>query len=140
MFNIFFNGTDKRYGEAGYTGEIIIDSFSEPFFSNNTFFKEEDYKRHWKKASEILIEKKKSYFLTMVYDPEKANFFTGWPCYQIKNIVYFQNKIIFADQYCLRDVLSFDCDFEDIEFCDEDGEKLSTWETSFQSILDFSRK
>lgn len=140
MFDIYFNGTGKRYGETGYTGEIIIGSFSESFFSNNTFFNEKDYKNHWKKATEILIEKNKSYFLTMVYHPEKANFFMGWPCYHIKNIVYFQNQFFFDKQYCLRDLLSFNCGLEDIEFQDEDGNKIETWKTSFQSILDFNSK
>lgn len=76
----------------------------------------------------------------MVYHPEKANFFIGWPCYRIKNIVYFQNKIFFDKQHCLHDVLSFNCDLGDIEFHNEDGAKIETWETSFQSILDFNSK
>ncbi|WP_408887377.1 hypothetical protein [Komagataeibacter nataicola] len=62
-----------------------------------------------------MLSNGKSYFLVNVYDPDMANFFTSWPCSVIDGTVYIQNQIIFADQYCLSDILSFQTNLGEIE-------------------------
>ncbi|AQU86332.1 hypothetical protein B0W47_01430 [Komagataeibacter nataicola] len=140
MFDLFFTSEGRMFGEAGYNGSIKIGNFSENFFSNNIFFNARQYQEQWLAAAERVLSNGKSYFLVNVYDPDMANFFTSWPCSVIDGTVYIQNQIIFADQYCLSDILSFQTNLGEIEFIDEDGEKFSTWQTDLHAMQQFRTK
>ncbi|MGS0646846.1 hypothetical protein ACU81Q_04340 [Komagataeibacter melomenusus] len=140
MFDLSFTGEGRMFDETGYYGTIKIGAFSEDFFSNNTFFNARQYQEQWLAAAERVLANGKSYFLVNVHDPDMANFFMSWPCSVIDGTVYIQNKIIFADQHCLSDILSFHTDLEEMEFTDEDGQKISTWQTDLHAMQQFSTK
>jgi hypothetical protein len=140
MFDLFFEKSGNYYDEDGYWGKIIVDDFNEIFFSNTTFFDKATYQKQWRHAAELLLKEKKSYFLVSVGDPNTSSFFISWPCYFQDNIVYLQNRIIFADQYPLDKVIFNEVDLGPLQLIDEDDQKISTWETDIQSFVNFKDK
>ncbi|GAA3662065.1 MULTISPECIES: hypothetical protein [Acetobacter] len=140
MFDLFLEKSGNFYDEDGYWGKIIINDFNERFFSNTTFFDKASYQKQWRHAAELLLKKKKSYFLVDVHNPNTSNFFMSWPCYLQDDIVYLQNKMILADQHPLDKIISNEADLGDLRFTNEDDQKISTWETDIQSFVNFLDK
>jgi len=161
MFDLFLDKKEKIYEEMRYRGKIIIDDFEEYFFSSDSFFKREDYYRHWLKSIGLLFKYSKAFFLTDVYDPSIANNYMSWECHLLNGVVYVQETMLpnenfnenfheffseFYDEdyyirtYCLRDVIYSSVEIDDIEFTTDDGDKISTWQTDVRSIKDFKKR
>jgi hypothetical protein len=71
-------------------------------------------------------------------DPEISNFLVRWPMYRDGEAVYLQNALILLSE--------LEVDFDAKEpwaaigphhIIDEDGNKVSEWETSMDSLRDF---
>jgi len=137
MFDLSLGEEKIMFEETGYMGKIIIGEFEEYFFSNDSFFKKEDYYKNWLKSVDDLFDFSKTFFLTNVYDPKYANFYMAWSCHIMDNIVYFQDCIIPCENYCLEEVIYSNVEMGDIEFVDDEGNKISTWKTDVNSINDF---
>jgi len=146
MFDLLLDKKEKRSEGTGYRGKIIIDDFEEYFFSDDSFFKKEDYYRHWLKSVGLLFKYSKAFFLTDVHDPNNSNFYRSWKCYLLNDVVYVQETLIFSEdchliddddddvrKYCLRDVIYSHVEIDDIRFINDDGHKISTWQTDVRS-------
>jgi len=155
MFDLLLDKEEYMFEETGYRGKIIIDDFEEYFFSSDGFFKKEDYYRHWLKSVDLLFKYSKAFFLKNVYDPNNANFYMSWKCYLLNDVVYVQDTILFSEDchliddddedgytrtYCLRDVIYSSVEIGDIIFADDEGNKVSTWQTDIRSINDFKKR
>jgi len=140
MFDLLLDKKEKMYEKTGYRGKITIDDFEEYFFSNDSFFKKEDYYRHWLKSVDLLFKYSKAFFLTDVHDPNNADYCTTWVCHLLNNVVYFQENILLDEGYCLRDVIYSSVEIDDIEFTTDTGNKISTWQTAVRSINDFKKR
>lgn len=78
--------------------------------------------------------------IASVGDPETANFVTCWPLYRRKEKVYVQNSIIFLDR--LEGGFDPGRPWEFIEArqsVDEDGNRVSEWETEISEVEKFLR-
>jgi len=154
MFDLLLDKEEYMFEETGYRGKITVDDFEEYFFSNDSFFKKEDYYRHWLKSVDLLFKYSKAFFLKNVYDPNNANFYMSWKCYLLNDVVYVQDTILFSEdchlidddddddvrKYCLRDVIYSSVEIGDIIFADDEGNKVSTWQTDVRSINDFKKR
>jgi len=140
MFDLFLDKKEYMFEETGYRGKIIIDDFEEYFFSSDSFFKKEDYYRHWLKSVGLLFKYSKAFFLTDVHDPNNVDYCTAWECHLLNDVVYFQENLLLDEGYCLRDVIYSSVEIEDIEFTTDDGYKISTWQTDVRSINDFKKR
>jgi hypothetical protein len=76
--------------------------------------------------------------MTSMTDPRNSNFLVCWPMYREGENVYIQNTIIFLDE--------IEGDFDPAtpwsyvgprQGIDEDGNKISEWITSFDSLREF---
>jgi len=137
MFDLSLGEENIMFEEKGYSGKIVIDQFEEFFFANSSFLKKEDYYKNWLKSIDNLFEFSKTLFLKNVYDPKYANFYIVYSCDLIDNIIYVQNRIIFYEDHPLKEVLHSNLRIGDINFIDDEGNRISTWKTDMKSINDF---
>ncbi|NVN24101.1 hypothetical protein HW511_06870 [Asaia siamensis] len=137
MFDIRFGRRAISYDEDGYFGSLYIEEKREGFFSNLSFFSKEKYEESWRNSAKRLLETGKSYFLTNVYRPRNANFINSWPCQILENRVFIQEKLLFRWQHSMKRAINFDLVLDDMDFVNEDGERISTWSTSINSVEQF---
>jgi hypothetical protein len=90
-FNIRF--IEKRSTEG--CGEIVLDDFIERFESPFNFWKAADYERQWVEGvTRILQGELTSVLVTLMVQPEIANFIMWWPMYRDGNMVVFHNHLL----------------------------------------------
>ncbi len=125
-------------GEA--SGRIIIGDFTETFRVPLGFWDESDYRRSWRQAFEVLSANpySTSCLMTSMTDPRNSNFLVSWPMYREGEDVYIQNAIIFLDEIAG----AFDPAAPWVYVgprlgIDEDGNKISEWITSMDSLREF---
>ncbi|MEU9179133.1 hypothetical protein AB0C90_20170 [Streptomyces sp. NPDC048550] len=121
-------------------GRIVIGDFVETFRVPLGFWSESDYRRSWRQAFDALKDglNSRSCLLVSMTDPENSNFLTCWPMYRDGENVYIQNAIIFLGEL----ELGFDTGEPWASIgprctIDEDGNKISEWETSMDSVRNF---
>lgn len=125
-------------GERVLPAAIIIDEFSEMMHIPLSYWNIEDYKKSWLKSlDEALAGKKHAVLVVSMYEPERANFIFTWVLYFHGDKVYVQNKVLFLDEYpdfTLDKVNDF---IEPRITHNEDGMKISEWNTDINSVLGF---
>jgi CdiI N-terminal domain len=125
---------------AEASGRIVIGDFTETFRVPLGFWDEADYRRSWHRAFEVLSANPHttSCLMTSMTDPGNSNFLGCWPMYREGEDVYIQNALIFLDE--------IEGDFDSAapwdrvgprHTIDEDGNKLSEWTTSMDSLIEF---
>jgi hypothetical protein len=131
---------EESGGPAAASGRVIIGDFTETFRVPLGFWDESDYRRSWRRAFEVLNANPRatSCLMTSMTDPANSNFLTCWPMYREGEDVYIQNALIFLDE--------IEGDFEVAapwnsvrprEEIDEDGNRISEWATSMNSLREF---
>lgn len=138
----------QSLGEAGAedgglseaSGRIIIEGFTETFRVPLGFWDESDYRRSWRQACEVLNASphSTSCFMTSMTDPSNSNFLTCWPLYREAEDVYIQNAIIFLDE--IAEPFDPAAPWRSVGpryQIDEDGNKISEWITSMDSLREF---
>jgi CdiI N-terminal domain len=123
-------------------GTITIDDFSETFVVPLGFWGESDYRRSWRRAFEVLEADPRavSCLMTSMTDPRNSNFLVCWPMYRSGEDVFVQNALIFLDETGE----GFDPEspwglVSPRQPIDEDGNKVSEWITSMDSVKEFFR-
>jgi len=127
-------------GPAEASGRIVIGDFAETFKIPLGFWGESDYRRSWRQAFEVLNADphSTSCLMTSMTDPGNSNFLTCWPMYREGESVYMQNAIIFLDEIEGAFDSATPWDFvEPRRGIDEDGNKISEWTTSMDSLREF---
>lgn len=127
-------------GSVQASGRIIIGDFTETFRVPLGFWDESDYRRSWRKAFEVLNASphSTSCLMTSMTDPRNSNFLICWPMYRASEYVYIQNKIIFLDE--IEEEFDPAAPWDLIgprHGIDEDGNKISEWTTSMDSLREF---
>jgi hypothetical protein len=121
-------------------GSITIGDFRETFTIPLGFWKESDYRRSWRQAFGVLSANlhSTSCLMTSMTDPENSNFLTCWPMYREGEDVYIQNAIIFLDEIDGAFDPAAPWDYvAPRSGIDEDGNKISEWTTSMDSLREF---
>jgi hypothetical protein len=127
-------------GPAEACGRIVIGDFTETFTVPLGFWGESDYYCSWRQAFEVLAASptSTSCLMTSMTDPSNSNFLVCWPMYREDENVYIQNAIIFLDE--------IDGAFDPAApwsyigprlGIDEDGNKISEWLTTMDSLREF---
>lgn len=133
-------GTDQANEPTEAPGRIVIGDFTESFRVPLGFWRESDYRRSWQQAFEHLEVDRHavSCLMTSMTDPASSNFLSCWPMYRDGEVVYIQNAIIFLEE------IGQDFDPEEPwnhigprQSIDEDGNKISEWMTSINSLEQF---
>jgi len=62
MFDLLLDKKRYMFEETEYRGKITVNDFEEYFFSSDSFFKKEDYCRHWLKSVGLLFKYSKAFF------------------------------------------------------------------------------
>lgn len=117
---------------------IIIDEFSEMMNIPLSYWNIMDYKNSWRNSLEEGLESKKHATLAVsMYDPENSNFIFTWVLYFLDDEVFVQNNILFLDEcpgFTPETINSFT---EPRTTHNEDGMKISEWNTDLKSVLNF---
>ncbi|MGH3294143.1 MAG: hypothetical protein ACRDP7_20280 [Trebonia sp.] len=121
-------------------GSITIGDFMETFRVPLGFWEESDYRRSWRQAFEVLSANlhSTSCLMTSMTDPRNSNFLTCWPMYREGEDVYIQNAIIFLDE--IEGAFDPAAPWGYVaprHGIDEDGNKISEWTTSMDSLREF---
>jgi hypothetical protein len=127
-------------GPAEASGRIVIGDFTETFTVPLGFWDESDYRRSWRQAFEVLNADPHSMscMMTSVTDPGNSNFLVCWQVYREGEDVYIQNAIIFLDE--IKEALDPAAPWGRVgprRSIDEDGNKISEWATSMDSLRGF---
>jgi hypothetical protein len=122
------------------SGRIVIGDFAETFIAPLGFWDESDYCRSWRQAFEVLNANPRSTscLMTSVTDPSSSNFLVCWPMYREDESVYIQNAIIFLDE--IEGAFNPAAPWDYVgprRGIDEDGNKISEWITSMDSLREF---
>jgi contact-dependent growth inhibition (CDI) system CdiI-like immunity protein len=125
---------------AEASGRIVIGEFTETFNVPLGFWGESDYHRSWLQAFEVLNANSHatSCLMTSMTDPGNSNFLICWPMYREGEDVYIQNAIIFLDE--IAGAFDPTAPWRYVsprQRIDEDGNKISEWTTSMESLREF---
>ncbi|MDR3431686.1 MAG: hypothetical protein P4L95_07230 [Rouxiella aceris] len=139
MFGIFPESTPVDIeGECVLPASIIIDDFSETMNIPLSYWNISDYKDNWLSSlEEGLANKKHATLAVSMYEPENTNFIFTWVLYFSGNNVFVQNSILFLDEcpgFTPQTINSFT---QPRTTHNEDGMKISEWNTDLKSVLDF---
>jgi hypothetical protein len=127
-------------GSAEASGRIVIGDFTETFKIPLGFWDESDYHRSWRQAFQVLNANPRSTscLMTSMTDPNNSNFLVCWPMYREDEDVYIQNAIIFLDEIEGAFDPAAPWDYVGPRHgIDEDGNKISEWITSMDSLREF---
>jgi len=130
----YASGRDKYY-----RGEIHIGSFHEGFRASASYWRKQDYERHWLKAVSLILEDRRTQtaFITTIHDPMKSDHIVWWPMWQLDDKIYVRNQILFFDQ--LAKPFDFADPFIHIprrRSLNED-EKVSEWVLAISALAEF---
>ncbi|KGM29309.1 hypothetical protein [Photorhabdus akhurstii] len=139
MFGIFPGDAPIRENnELVLPATIIIDTFTEAVHIPLSYWSFEDYKRSWRASLEEGIHSKKPVALAVsMYEPDYTNFIFVWVIYFSGEEVFLQNSILFLDEcpgFTPEKINNF---IESRTTYNEDGMKISEWNTDLNSIIDF---
>lgn len=139
MFGIFPKNTPVDIeGECVLPASIIIDEFTEMMNIPLSYWNIGDYKDNWLSSlEEGLANKKHATLAVSMYEPENANFIFTWVLYFSGDDVFVQNSILFLDEcpgFTPQTINNFT---EPRTTHNEDGMKISEWNTDLKSVLDF---
>lgn len=127
------------HDEKAAYGRIQIGDFDERFVVCLDFWNVDDYRRQWKQAlTRLLHSAKQSCLITSLSDPQKANFITWWPIYQVKGTLHFQNQNLFLNQ--LRGSFNYRMPYRHVPrrvTVTESGETISEWVLPIDAIRQF---
>jgi hypothetical protein len=128
-----------RVAEA--SGRITIGDFTETFWAPLGFWDEADYRRSWQEAFEVLDADlgSTSCLMTSTAGPRMSSFLVCWPMYRAGEDVRFQNAMIFLDQDW-ADEFDPAAPWDSVRprrETDEDGNRISEWTTSMDSLREF---
>jgi hypothetical protein len=131
---------EANSGTAEGSGRITIDGFTETFRVPLGFWDESGYRRSWRQAFQVLDADPRatSCLMTAMTDPRNSNFLACWPMYREGENVHIQNAIIFLPETGK----AFDPNgpWDHVaprRGTDEDGNKISEWTTSMDSLREF---
>jgi hypothetical protein len=129
-------------GSAEASGKIIIGDFTEAFSIPLGFWGVSDYRHSWQQAFEVLNGNlhSTSCLMTSMTDPRQSNFLVCWPMYREGEDVYIQNAIIFLDE--IEQAFDPAAPWGSVgprRGIDEDGNRVSEWITSMDSLREFFR-
>ncbi|MEN4791128.1 hypothetical protein ABEG93_09670 [Pantoea agglomerans] len=139
MFGILSKGTPVNMDdELVQPALIFIDEFKESLHLPLSYWNLIDYKKSWLKSlEEGLSSKTHSALAVSMYDPTQTNFIFTWVLYFEGNDVYVHNNVIFLDECQGFTPESINKFVEPRTTHDEDGIKISEWNTDLKSVLDF---
>jgi hypothetical protein len=125
---------------AEASGTIVIGDFTETFADPLGFWDESDYRRSWRRAFDVLDAgpRSGSCLMTSMADPRNSNFLVCWPMYREGEGVYIQHAIFFLDKVgaAFEPAAPWGC-VGPRRGMDEDGNKISEWVTSMDSLRGF---
>ena len=130
---------DSEHNENSASGIIKIGDFEEQFIASLDFWSLSDYRNHWFTAlNRFKNGEVTSSLITSLTEPENANFITWWPIYKVKNILYFQNQILFMAD--LNQTFCLETPFLHIperETHTDTGEFISEWSVPVDNVIEF---
>ena len=139
MFGIFPE-SEAVYvdGECVLPASIIIDEFSEMMNIPLSYWSVNDYKVNWLSSlEEGLANKKHAALAVSMYEPNNANFIFTWVLYFLESNVFVQDIILFLDDCPSFTPETINDFIEPRTTHNEEGMKISEWETDLKSVLDF---
>ncbi|MGA5035848.1 hypothetical protein ACPCA8_02175 [Streptomyces capoamus] len=126
----------------GAIGCITVGDFEENFLMDLTYWDVEQYQKSWARSLRVLErgDDVTSCLISSITDPADSNFIFCWPLYRSGEIVYIQNSIIFledlAEGFNPAEPWRF---VEPRSTVDEEGNKISEWQTTISAIRRFSK-
>lgn len=117
---------------------IIINEFQEAINIPLTYWNISDYKKNWLRSlEEGLASKNHAALVVSMYEPVLTNFVFAWVIYFEGEVAYVQNNVIFLDEcndFSPERINEF---VGERTTHDEDGIKISEWDTDLDSIFAF---
>ena len=123
----------------GALGKITIGDFREDIFVNLCSWNQDRYRQQWKRAvSRIVSGESQSALIVEYGDPPDLNYVMLWPMFRVADAVYIQNRMLFFSQLTIP--FSPDSPWDSIEdrkTVNPEGQQISEWRTSMDSLRDF---
>lgn len=118
--------------------EIVINDFQEEFYISLTYWNFEDYQESWLKSLERgLTDKDHAALAVSMYEPRESNFIFIWVIYFDGDNAHIQNNVLFLDEYQCFTPNKINEFIEPRTTHDEDGTKISEWNTDLKSVINF---
>lgn len=139
MFGIFPKGTPLNMeSELVQPASILINDFEELLYIPINYWNMSNYKQAWLNSlAEGLSGKNHAALAVSMYDSTQTNFIFTWVLYFEGDDVYLQNNIVFLDEcqgFTPETINKF---VEPRTTYDEDGIKISEWNTDLKSVMNF---
>jgi hypothetical protein len=135
---------DTINSEDELFGEITIGDYQEKFASSLKLWSVDEYRRQWRSALKEIIEgvgKSQSALITLAGDVQSNISITCWPLYRDGDVVYVQNRFLFADDlprsFKVEDIRDYIG--ERTKYSDE-GDQISEWKVPLGDIQAFYEK
>ncbi|MET7549685.1 hypothetical protein ABZS94_28600 [Streptomyces sp. NPDC005500] len=121
-------------------GQIEIGEFSENFPMALSYWNGGEYRESWELAIRLLVEGEieTSCLVASIGEPTTANFISCWPLYRREEKVFVQNSLIFTNE--LDEPFDPNQPWLSVEprtTVDEDGLRISEWETTVSDLREF---
>lgn len=139
MFKILFKGDPvSMEGELVQSASIVINDFEESLYLPLSYWSLNDYKKAWLNSlAEGLSKKDHAALAVSMYNPSQVNFIFTWVLYFEGDKVYVHNNVLFLEEnkgFTPENINKF---VEPRTTHDEDGMKISEWNTDFESVMHF---
>jgi hypothetical protein len=140
MFDIYLTDdvVPESEGQPVY-GKIQIEDYTETFVASLVSWTRAHYEQHWREACQRLIgDGKESALISSYQEPSWSEFLVWWPLYPDGDIVYVRNELlIYARQREPFSIEEPSCSVRQRTTVNDEGLKISEWETSARSIREF---
>lgn len=136
-FSIKFTDDSSASREKEIAGKIKIGGFSESFSSLLSYWNMQQYVAQWERSLQNIINaSEKEALVTSMHDPETANYVNIWTMYREAECIYLQDHILFLNEIEFDESRVADSVLPR-EKVDEDGNKISEWQTTVFAVEDF---
>ncbi|WP_380181013.1 hypothetical protein [Kalamiella sp. sgz302252] len=139
MFKILSKGIPvSMEGELVQPASIVINDFEESLYLPLSYWNLNDYKQAWLNSLlEGLSNKDHAALAVSMYNPTQVNFIFTWALYFGGDKVYVQNNVLFLEGDKIFIPENINKFIEPRTTHNEDGMKISEWNTDLESVIDF---
>lgn len=142
MFSIEFpiDATEEIWeGQRVRIGRLTLGDFTEEFTAYLDYWSPAEYEAQWQAAIRRIVSGARTdALITDMHDLSTTHHLVSWPMYREENKVFFQNRLLFLDDFGrpsqLEDLIAH---LGERKTVSDDGAKLSEWSVAVSDLEAF---